>query len=128
MNADSTGYLRYIQLGKSTENIPYYVVCIRLIRCIKTCQMYIFIDFFPADSIPEFVYFPRLSLLVGGFFEYGEILKRTAVSIAVIGGNADTATIKPNFCNFRHNRNIRVLRLFLIPEIIVPFGDDFRLV
>ena len=96
--------LRYIQLREPAEHIPDHIIRVRLLRVVKTRQVYIFVDLLPADRVPEPVYFPRPALLVGGLFEYGEILQRTAVYFAVIGGNANAATIEPNFCDFLHIR------------------------
>jgi len=104
MYADRACDLRYIQLREPTEHRPYHIIRIRLLRVVKTRQVYIFVDLLPADRVPEPVYFPRPALLVGGLFEYGEILQRTAVCFSVIGGNANTATIEPNFCDFLHIR------------------------
>ena len=129
MNADRAGSLRYIQLRKPAEHLPDHIVCGRLLCVVETRQVYIFVDLLPADRIPELVYFPRLPLLVGSLFEYGEILQRATIGFAVVGGDADAATLEPNFCYFLHNRILFMpCGLFLLSEILVPFGDDLRLV
>lgn len=106
MNTDSTSNPRYIQLREPAEHLPDYIVCIWGLRVVETRQVYILVDLLPADRVPELVYFPRLALLVGSLFEYGEILQRTTVGFAVIGSNANTGILEPNFCDLHHNTQI----------------------
>ena len=74
MYTERAGDLRNIQLWKSAEYFTYHVILIRLASIVKTRQVYILVNPFPAYSVSELVYFPRFPLFVRSLFEYGEAL------------------------------------------------------